>query len=134
MPDIDEGNGAAPLRDPQSKAHHIDVCLTEAAQYKKSAGFERWEFVNQPLPELSLDDIDLSTQLCGKELGAPLMIAPMTGGLPRAHELNRRLARAAEQFGLAMGVGSQRVGIEDPERAQFFRVRDVAPNIFLFAN
>ncbi len=134
MPDIDDNLQDGPLRDPQAKAHHIDVCLTEAAQYDKSAGFERFDFVNQPLPELSLEDIDLSTQLCGKDLEAPLMIAPMTGGLPRALELNRRLARAAEHFGLAMGVGSQRVGIEDASRAQYFAVRDVAPDILLFAN
>ena len=101
MPDIDEGNGAAPLRDPQSKTHHIDVCLTDAVEFKKSAGFERWDFINQPLPEQSLDDIDLSTQLCGKDLGAPLMIAPMTGGVARALELNKRLARALIDAGIS---------------------------------
>lgn len=136
MPDIEEtGPDGAPLkRDPQSKAHHIDACLTDAVEYRKSAGFERWDFVNQALPELSLDEIDLSTSLCGKELRAPLMIAPMTGGVERAHELNRRLARAAQEHGLAMGVGSQRVAVEDPERARFFRVRAEAPDILLFAN
>lgn len=136
MPDIEEtGPDGAPLkRDPQSKAHHIDACLTDAVEYAKSAGFERYEFVNQALPELSLDQIDLSTSMCGKELRAPLMIAPMTGGVERAHELNRRLARAAQKFGLAMGVGSQRVAVEDPERARFFEVRQDAPDILLFAN
>lgn len=136
MPDIDEtGPDGVPLvRDPQSKAHHIDACLTPAVEYSKSAGFERFSFMNQALPELSLEEIDLTTSLCGKPLKAPLMIAPMTGGVERAHELNRRLARAAEEHGLAMGVGSQRVGVEDPERARFFKVRDVAPNILLFAN
>src|SRR5688500_11996049 len=114
MPDIDETgpDGAPLLRDPQSKAHHIDACLTPAVEYTKSAGFERWAFVNQALPELSLDEIDLSTSLCGKPLKAPLMIAPMTGGVERAWELNKRLAMAAEKHGLAMGVGSQRVGVE----------------------
>ena len=136
MPDIDEtGPDGAPLiRDPQSKAHHIDACLTPAVEYTKTAGFERYAFVNQALPEVALDAIDLTTSLCGKELAAPLMIAPMTGGVERAHELNRRLARAAQEHGLAMGVGSQRVGVEDPARAAFFTVRDVAPDILLFAN
>jgi isopentenyl-diphosphate delta-isomerase len=132
MPESEEG---APLvRDPQSKAHHIDACLTPAVEYTKSAGFDRWDFVNQALPELSLEHIDLSTTLVGKALKAPLMIAPMTGGVDRAHVLNRRLARAAEKFGLAMGVGSQRVGIESDDRAVTFKVRDEAPNIVLFAN
>lgn len=136
MPDIDETgpDGAPLLRDPQSKAHHIDACLTAAVEYTKTAGFERFSFMNQALPELALADIDLTTSLCGKPLRAPLMIAPMTGGIARAHELNLRLARAAEEHGLAMGVGSQRVGVEDPERARFFQVRDAAPHILLFAN
>lgn len=122
------------MRDPQSKAHHIDACLTTAVEYTKSAGFDRWDFVNQALPEVSLEHLDLSTTLVGKAMKAPLMIAPMTGGVDRAHVLNRRLARVAERFGLAMGVGSQRVGIESDERAVTFKVRDEAPSIVLFAN
>ncbi len=132
MPESEEG---APLvRDPQSKAHHIDACLTTAVEYAKSAGFDRLEFVNQALPELSLDAIDLSTSLVGKSMRAPLMVAPMTGGIERAAIINRRLAAAAEHFGLAMGVGSQRVGIEHAGAAVTFKVRDVAPTIPLFAN
>lgn len=132
MPESEEG---APLvRDPQSKAHHIDACLTPAVEYAKSAGFDRYEFVNQALPELALDRIDLSTSFVGKTLRAPLMIAPMTGGVPRATAINERLARAAEHFGLAMGVGSQRVGLEQQAAASTFKVRSVAPTIALFAN
>lgn len=136
MPDVDEHDesGAPQKRDPESKTHHIDACLTPDVEYTKSAGFERYGFVNQALPEIALDTIDLATSLCGKDLDAPLMIAPMTGGVARALELNKRLAKAAQEHGLAMGVGSQRVGVEDHERAQFFKVRDVAPDILLFAN
>lgn len=136
MPDIDEsGPDGAPLkRNPESKTQHIDACLTAAVEYVKRAGFERLDFVNQALPEVSLEEIDLSTSMCGKALKAPLMIAPMTGGVERAHQLNLRLASAAQRFGLAMGVGSQRVGLEDAERAKLFAVRSVAPDILLFAN
>jgi isopentenyl-diphosphate delta-isomerase len=132
MPETSDA--AAPVRDPQSKTHHIDACLTPAVEYKKTTGFERYDFVNQALPEVRLDDIDLSTRLAGKALQAPLMIAPMTGGVERAHVLNLRLAAVAEKRGLAMGVGSQRVGLEDAARAALFQVRSVAPTIPLFAN
>lgn len=136
MPDFDDAGaaGAPTPRDPNAKTDHLDACLTSAVEYQKRAGFERWDFVNQALPDLALEDVDLSTSLCGKGLEAPLMIAPMTGGVERAHALNLRLARAAQRYGLAMGVGSQRVAIEDTARARWFEVRSVAPDILLFAN
>lgn len=132
MSDVDAG--AVQKRDPASKTHHIEACLTTAVEYRKSAGFERYEFENQALPEVSLDDIDLSCSLVGKFLAAPLMISPMTGGVERGGELNRRLARAAERFGLPIGVGSQRVGVEDASRAATFAVRREAPTTVVFAN
>lgn len=127
-------DGAPLLRDPASKAHHIDACLSPEVEYTKTTGFEAWDFENQALPECSLNDIDLSMSLCGKSLAAPLMIAPMTGGIERAHEINRRLARAAERFGIPMGVGSQRVAVENADRVPWFEVRKDAPTTLIFAN
>ncbi|MCC5860687.1 MAG: type 2 isopentenyl-diphosphate Delta-isomerase [Gammaproteobacteria bacterium] len=125
---------AAPHRDPAAKRQHLDVCLYEDVEYRKSTGLEVWTFQNDALPEVSLEHLDLSGSLVGRRLGAPLMISPMTGGTRRAGELNLRLARVAQRFGLAMGVGSQRLALEDAARARWFRVRHVAPDIALFAN
>jgi isopentenyl-diphosphate Delta-isomerase len=122
------------VRDPQAKHRHIDVCLTDAVEYQRTTGLERYDFVNEALPEVSLANLDLSTELAGKRLRAPLMIAPMTGGTARGQAINRRLAATAERFGLAFGVGSQRLALELPEREPYFRVRDVAPSVALFAN
>jgi len=126
--------GPDPRRDPRSKSRHIEVCLGEGVEYRKTAGFEAWEFVNEAMAEVSLEHLDTSTLLAGRALRAPLMIAPMTGGTPEGREINLRLAAAAQHFGLAMGVGSQRVALERPELAVHFRVREVAPDITLFAN
>ncbi len=123
-----------PLRDPQAKLGHIDACLGQPVEYHKTTGLERFEFLNEALPELSLDALDLSCTLAGKRLSAPLMISPMTGGTERGLEINRRLAAVAERFGLAFGVGSQRIALERPERAAGYQVRDVAPSVPLFAN
>ena len=49
-------------------------------------------------------------------------------------EINRRLAQAAQRYGLAMGVGSQRVSVERPETARTFAVRSLAPDAILLAN
>jgi len=58
----------------------------------------------------------------------------MVGGIDEALVLNRNLAVAAEELGLAMGVGSQRCGLDDPGSIVSYLVRDVAPDILLFAN
>jgi isopentenyl-diphosphate Delta-isomerase len=121
-------------RDPRAKSRHIEVCLRSDVEYRKSTGLEAFELVNQALPEVSLEHIDLSASLAGKPIGAPLMIAPMTGGTEQGHEINCRLARAAQRRRLPMSVGSQRLAIEDPARAPLFDMRPHAPDCVLFAN
>jgi len=97
-------------------------------------GLERFRFIHQALPEIDLADVDLQRSLFGKNLQAPLLVASMTGGTQAARAINRRLAQAAAELGLAMGVGSQRAGIEEPEWADTYRVREIAPDILLLAN
>jgi isopentenyl-diphosphate delta-isomerase len=58
----------------------------------------------------------------------------MTGGTDEARVINRNLAAAAQRAGVAMGLGSMRVAVVRPELAHTFQVRDVAPDILLFAN
>jgi isopentenyl-diphosphate delta-isomerase len=119
---------------PNRKADHIRINLEEDVRSGIQSGFERLRFVHRALPELDLDEVDLSSTLMGRTLKAPILISSMTGGTPEAEEINRILAAAAQEYGIAMGVGSQRAGIEHPEAAHTFRVRDYAPDILLFAN
>ena len=117
------------------KREHIDTVLGENVSAKGvSTGFERFFFEHAALPELDLDSIDLSTRLFGRSLQAPLLISSMTGGTPRARDINRNLAAAAQSLGIAMGVGSQRAMIERPALGESYHVRDAAPDILLFAN
>jgi isopentenyl-diphosphate delta-isomerase len=59
----------------------------------------------------------------------------MTGGTGEAGGINQRLAEAAQECGVAMGVGSQRAALEDPQQIPTYAIaRKVAPNILLFAN
>jgi isopentenyl-diphosphate delta-isomerase len=116
------------------KADHLRVCLEEDVQGRQSTGFERYQFAHCCLPELDRRDINITTQFLGKALGAPLLISSMTGGTELAQLINYRLAAVAQQYGLAMGVGSQRVAIENPEVVSTFAVRSIAPDILLFAN
>lgn len=116
------------------KKEHVDIVLIEGAQYTKRTGFERVDFVHNALPEMALDDVDLSTEFLGKKLRFPLIITGMTGGYQEAEKINKGLAEAAEEHGMAFGVGSQRAMIEKPELAKTYFVRDVAPEVPLLAN
>ncbi len=116
------------------KADHIRINLEEDVRSGLTTGLERYHFIHQALPELDLAEVDTRVLLFGKTLRAPLLISSMTGGTEAAQAINRTLATAAQSAGIAMGLGSQRAAIENPDLAPTFRVRDVAPDILLFAN
>ncbi|PZV17958.1 MAG: type 2 isopentenyl-diphosphate Delta-isomerase [Leptolyngbya sp.] len=117
------------------KADHLRICLDEDVQFRQiSSGLERYRFLHCCLPELDLQDIDQTTTFLGKSLSSPLLISSMTGGTDLAKTINFRLAAVAQRYGLAMGVGSQRVAVENPSVASTFTVRSLAPDILLFAN
>ncbi len=117
------------------KADHIRINLEEDVAFNQlTTGLEKYFFMHQALPELDLDAIDLTAEIFGKRLRTPLLISSMTGGTAEAGEINRTLAAAAQATGMAMGLGSQRAAIEDPALADTYHVRQVAPDILLFAN
>jgi isopentenyl-diphosphate Delta-isomerase len=86
------------------------------------------------LPERDLDDVVLGTVILGARLAAPLLISCMTGGVSEAGPVNRALAAAAQAHGVALGLGSGRVLLEDPAAVASFRVRDLAPDVPILAN
>lgn len=117
------------------KLDHLRINLKEDVQFRETTnGLERYRFVHQALPNLALDEIDLSTTFFRKALRSPLIISSMTGGADEAERINMILAAGAQAMGIAMGLGSQRAGIEDETLARTFQVRGVAPDILLFAN
>jgi isopentenyl-diphosphate delta-isomerase len=116
------------------KVDHIRINLEEDVRSGLTSGLENYRFVHRALPELDLDQVDLRQELFGLRLNSPLLISSMTGGAAEAAAINRTLAQAAQECGIAMGVGSQRAAIERPELAETFQVRQVAPDILLFAN
>ena len=117
------------------KADHLRICLEEDIECRQNTnGLEKYHFQHCCLPEIDLKDIDLATTFLGKKLGAPLLVSSMTGGTELAKLVNDRLAEVAETYQLAMGVGSGRVILENPEVIPSFAVRAIAPTIPLFAN
>ena len=119
----------------QRKADHIKINLEQDVRSTLTTGLEKYNFIHEALPELDLNRIDTTVSLFGKQLAAPILISSMTGGTAEAGEINQRLAEAAQEVGIAMGVGSQRAALEHPEQTTTFSItRKVAPDILLFAN
>ena len=121
------------LRD--RKRSHLDLCQSEEVEYRgKTTLFEDVELMHNSLPELALEDLDLSVDFLGKRLRAPFLITGMTGGTEEAFTVNRDLASVAERCGIGFGLGSQRVMQRDPDTAWTFAVREFAPTTLLLAN
>ena len=118
------------------KAEHVKLAATgDVGHREKRSGFDDVELEHNALPELALADVDTSSSILGHPLSAPLIISSMTGGYGDAYEINRSLARSAEKFGLAIGVGSQRQALQSDEHHRTFAVvREAAPTAFIIAN
>jgi isopentenyl-diphosphate delta-isomerase len=117
------------------KIEHIEICLEEDVQSGSSTMLEDIHLIHNALPEINKDSIDLATNFLGLRADAPIMIAAMTGGHPQTYEINKRLAEAAEEIRVPIGVGSQRAAIEDPSLSNTFSVvRESAPSVPIVAN
>jgi isopentenyl-diphosphate delta-isomerase len=116
------------------KLDHLRICAEEQVESGET-GFSDIRFVHNALPECDMDKIDLTVKFLNHAFSSPLFISAMTGGHPDTKAVNARLARAAERYGIGMGVGSQRAALENPDLADTFSiVREEAPHAFLVAN
>lgn len=116
------------------KKEHVEMSLRAASQYVVGAGFDRIRLIHNAVPELDLDKVNLSSKFLGKRIKYPLMMTAMTGGYPKAKDINKKLAEAAQKHGVALGLGSQRAMIENPKLADTFKMRKYAPSVPIVAN
>src|SRR5690606_357754 len=110
----------------QRKADHIRINLEEDVSFRLTTGLGKYDCMHEAGTELNLTEIDTQTTVFGKTLKTPLLISSMTGGTQEAQKINRTLAAAAQQTGMAMGLGSQRAAVADAALAYTYEVRDVA--------
>ncbi|HEX8966640.1 MAG TPA: type 2 isopentenyl-diphosphate Delta-isomerase [Chloroflexota bacterium] len=117
------------------KADHLRLSARADVDALVGPGWDDVHLIHEALPEIDQSAIDLGTTFLNRRLGAPLVIAGMTGGHRTAYEVNAVLARAAERHGLAMGVGSQRAALRRADLAYTYAVvRQQAPTAFLLGN
>lgn len=115
------------------KDEHIKYAI-ESRQSPVSAGFERYSVVHNSFPEMSLNDVDVSTEFLGVKIAAPIMISALTGGTQSGFEINKRLARAAGEIGIPMCLGSSKIVFKHHDIIDTFKVRRLCPNVPLIAN
>ncbi len=116
------------------KEQQIRCCLEKNVESSLTAGFEKYILINQSLPRITLEDVEPCSTFLGKKISAPFIISPITGGTEISKKINENLAKAAQELGVVMSVGSQKLAHEDPSWIPTYQVRDVAPDIPLLAN
>jgi isopentenyl-diphosphate delta-isomerase len=119
----------------ERKKDHVDLSINQDVNYRKSTGFDEYDFVHNALPEINSDEVEVSAFLLERSFSFPLFISSMTGGYSEAGAVNTVIAEFCENENLPFGVGSQRVMLEDPEQEKSFSVvRSHAPSAFIAAN
>ena len=118
----------------QRKLSHIEICATENIEGTTDNGFSNVRLPLCSIPELDWQDIDTSTHYLGRRFSLPFLITGMTGGMEHGKEINLRLASCASKWNIPMGVGSQRIALQNPKLAEIFSIKHRYNNVFLIAN
>ena len=117
------------------KSQHLMLCQERDVEASdRFTGFSSYSFIPEALPDLNWEDLSLEQDFLGRRFRAPILITGMTGGIERGQELNLRLAKLAESYGIPMGIGSQRMALENRAYREIFAVKDKCPNLFLIGN
>lgn len=115
----------------QRKKDHIELAFSSQV----SAALADQRFNYEPLlgshQRKELDPLIF----LGKTMRTPMWVSSMTGGTKMARTINTNLARACQEFGMGMGLGSCRILLEKPEYFSDFNMRDViGDDLPLYAN
>lgn len=117
------------------KIEHIRVIEQDSGTDREAGCFDHVHLSHRGLPEIALADVDTRVEFLGRTLSFPMLISSMTGGdHDLVRKINRNLAIATQATGVAMGVGSQRIMLEQPAARASFELRRFAPDALLFAN
>ncbi|HKX31812.1 MAG TPA: type 2 isopentenyl-diphosphate Delta-isomerase [Blastocatellia bacterium] len=120
------------------KQDHLSLSLSPANQAAGRSGLESIHLNHEAIPDLDFEEVNLETPVLGRLLPTPFYVASMTAGHADAVSVNSTLARACQERGWAMGVGSQRRELEAEAGAgaidNWQRLRQEVPGLVLFAN
>ncbi|WP_327358054.1 type 2 isopentenyl-diphosphate Delta-isomerase [Streptomyces sp. NBC_01304] len=116
-------------------AQHQTSPAGQHAPAQQVGGFDDVHFTHHALAGTDRDRVSLRTSFAGWTWPVPLYINAMTGGSRKTGEINRDLAIAARETGLAIATGSMSPFLKDPACADTFTpVRKQHPDGFVMAN
>ena len=116
------------------KDEHVALAM---AQHQTLGGneFDLVRFVHQSLPQTTVANSDLRVQVLGGQWDCPFYLNGMTGGSAKTGEINRQLAIAAQETGIAIAAGSLSAYLKDASTAGSFQVlREENLHGFVMAN
>ncbi len=107
-----------PTETESRKDSHVDLALTAQNNTVDP------RFYYEPMLAAHPDKNSIwPVKLGNKRLKYPIWISSMTGGTAKTNAINQNLAKMAGKYGLGMGVGSARIALEQPEKAEDFDLR-----------
>lgn len=102
---------------------------------KKDNDFNHIHLIRPALPESSVSEESIATEMFGKKISAPFFINAMTGGSDSSYTVNQRLAKAAARENIPMALGSASILEKEIDQIKSFEVaRQENPDGLLFAN
>ena len=120
----EEANASARKRD------HIDMALDS-----QLAGIENDpRFYYEPMLSGHPQNAYPPLEFLGKTFRYPMWVSSMTGGTELAGKINQNLAKACNEFGLGMGLGSCRQLLYDDTYLSDFQLRKYIGDQALYAN
>ncbi|MEU8954658.1 type 2 isopentenyl-diphosphate Delta-isomerase [Streptomyces sp. NPDC048518] len=119
----------------QRKDDHVRLAVEHQRQHSGQNQFDEVSFVHHALAGIDRPDVSLATSFAGISWPVPLYINAMTGGSVSTGVINRDLAIAARETGVAVASGSMSAYFKDPSCAETFSVlRKENPDGFVLAN
>ncbi len=103
------------------KKDHIDLAFKSqvAAPHSDS------RFSYEPMMGSHTKGVLEPFEFLGKAMRAPIWVSSMTGGTALARTINTNLARACNEFGMGMGLGSCRILLENEAYFPDFDMRSI---------
>lgn len=118
------------------KKEHLELCASDVVTFREvTAGFERYSFLHYAITEVNPEEINLSSDFFGYQIDYPFYISCMTGGTDETVNINLKLAKAARELNIPLGLGSQRYALESNKFNEHFdRIRETAGSVPILGN